>query len=702
MAEVLSVMQLIIRKMCRELLRVLVVSTFVFLPLGGNDAVADTTWTQTSQADFESGTLFQLDTSTSPGDVKLAKTGSNYVYAFRGNGTNEIWRYDTSANTWAALAGAPQNVGAGGALAYDGGNYIYALGGGNSKYFWRYSITANTWTSLTSAPLPVNEGGSLVCAGSSYVYALRGGSKSNFWRYSIASGTWSSRVGAPSAVKGGGALAYAGGDYIYALGGMATSFWRYSISGNSWSSQASAPSSVGDGGSLTSDGGNYIYAFKGANTVTFWRYNISANSWAAMADTPATPCVNGGGALTYDKSGRVYALRGNNQDDFWNYDVGANSWSVKADTPAAVAYGGALAFKGALYYGSGNLTSSTYDTGNAADFGSISWTATTPPGTSVKFQIATNNDSSTWFFKGPDGTPATYYTSSGAAIWSGHDSDRYIKYQALLGTVDTSVTPVLQDVSITYSQQIGLPTVTTSDATLVEESTATLHGTLTYDGGEPCQYRFEYGTVSGGPYPTQTGWTGSLATGQPFSVDITGLGKGTKYYFLAQAKNSAGTASGSEMEFLTKPEAPVDGTFTATQVNGTQIDLAWTKGEGAQKTMIRRKIGGYPVDRDDGDLVYFDIGTSFSDTGLSPSTTYYYRAWSEVTGSEQWSDGYLEVTATTGETPPEPPVPPVAVGGIVFPVDKAQVLAPWLGMLSVFSLFAGGGIVKIVRIRKRA
>ncbi len=695
-------MQLIIRKMCRELLRVLVVSTFVFLPLGGNDAVADTTWTQTSQADFESDTLFQLDTSTSPGDVKLAKTGSNYVYAFRGNGTSEFWRYDTSSNTWAALAGAPQNVGAGGALAYDGGNYIYALGGGNSKYFWRYSITANTWTSLTSTPLPVNEGGSLVCAGSSYVYALRGGSKSNFWRYSIASGTWSSRVGAPSAVKGGGALTYAGGDYIYALGGMATSFWRYSISGNSWSSRASAPSSVGDGGSLTSDGGNYIYAFKGANTVTFWRYNISVNSWAAMADTPATPCVNGGGALTYDKSGRVYALRGNNQDDFWNYDVGANSWSTKADTPAAVAYGGALAFKGALYYGSGNLTSATYDTGNAADFGSISWTATTPPGTSVKFQIATNNDSSTWFFKGPDGTPATYYTSSGAAIWSGHDSDRYIKYQALLSTADTSVTPVLQDVSITYSQQIGLPIVTTSDAILVEESTATLHGNLTYDGGEPCQYRFEYGTVSGGPYPTQTGWTGSLATGQPFSVDITGLGKGTKYYFLAQAKNSAGTASGPEMEFLTKPEAPVDGTFTATQVNGTQIDLTWTKGEGAQKTMIRRKIGGFPVDRDDGDLVYFDIGTSFSDTGLSPSTTYYYRAWSQVTGSEQWSDGYLEVTATTGETPPEPPVPPVAVGGIVFPVNKAQVLAPWLGMLSVFSLFAGGGIVKIVRIRKRA
>ena len=50
---------------------------------------------------------------------------------------------------------------------------------------------------------------------------------------------------------------------------------------------------------------------------------------------------------------------------------------------------------------------------------------------------------------------------------------------------------------------------------------------------------------------------------------ITSTYKGTKYYFRAQAKNSAGTASGPEMEFLTKPEAPVDGTFTATPVNGS-------------------------------------------------------------------------------------------------------------------------------------
>ena len=192
---------------------------------------------------------------------------------------------------------------------------------------------------------------------------------------------------------------------------------------------------------------------------------------------------------------------------------------------------------------------------------------------------------------------------------------------------------------------IAAPTVTTNAATSVEETTATLNGTLSNDGGEACQYRFEYDTDSGEPYANHTDWTGSKTTGQSFSEAISSLGKGTKYYFRAQAKNSAGTSSGPELSFLTKPDAPTS--FTATTASTTQIDLSWTKGDGAQKTKIQRKEGSYPSDKDDGTQVYFDTGTSKSDTGLSPDTTYYYRAWSEVSGSEQWSDNYAEASATT-------------------------------------------------------
>jgi len=203
---------------------------------------------------------------------------------------------------------------------------------------------------------------------------------------------------------------------------------------------------------------------------------------------------------------------------------------------------------------------------------------------------------------------------------------------------------------------IVAPTVTTTAITFVGETIATLNGLVDNDGGEACQYRFEYDVDSGEPYAYNTGWAGSKTTGQSFSQAISGLAKGTKYYFIAQAKNSAGTGSGSELSFLTKPDAP--SSFIAGATGTSQINLSWIKGEGAQKTKVQRNEGNYPANKDDGTQVYFGEGTSVSDTGLNPGTTYYYRAWSYVQGSEQWSDNYAQASATTGSAPNNPPNTP--------------------------------------------
>ncbi|MBL7210088.1 MAG: hypothetical protein ISS52_08315, partial [Dehalococcoidia bacterium] len=86
-----------------------------------------------------------------------------------------------------------------------------------------------------------------------------------------------------------------------------------------------------------------------------------------------------------------------------------------------------------------------------ASFGAIVWQSAVPSGTEAKFQIATNNDNSTWNFVGPDGASNTYYTTGGTPIWSGHDDDRYIKYKAYLQTaIDPGQTPELKQVWITY------------------------------------------------------------------------------------------------------------------------------------------------------------------------------------------------------------------------------------------------------------
>ncbi len=103
---------------------------------------------------------------------------------------------------------------------------------------------------------------------------------------------------------------------------------------------------------------------------------------------------------------------------------------------------------------SGSYTSQAYDTQNVVDWGTISWNAITPPGTSVKFQLRSamkQSELASKWFVGPDGTSATYYTTGGEEIYAGHDLDNWIQYKAILTTESPSEMPKLHGVTITYN-----------------------------------------------------------------------------------------------------------------------------------------------------------------------------------------------------------------------------------------------------------
>lgn len=110
------------------------------------------------------------------------------------------------------------------------------------------------------------------------------------------------------------------------------------------------------------------------------------------------------------------------------------------------------------YAASGNLTSSTFDTGTTSNFNQITWSPASQPvqtGTpNVRFQIAsanTNDASTTWNFIGPDGTDATYYTTSNSNISSAHNGNQYFRYKAYLDTASTTYTPTISDVALTFT-----------------------------------------------------------------------------------------------------------------------------------------------------------------------------------------------------------------------------------------------------------
>lgn len=117
------------------------------------------------------------------------------------------------------------------------------------------------------------------------------------------------------------------------------------------------------------------------------------------------------------------------------------------------------------------------------------------------------------------------------------------------------------------------PTCSTTAADLIQDITATMHGAVSDDGGEPDTYQFEYGpSIS---YGTSTGWsTSDVASGDALNQAVTGLTPSTLYHFCADVRNSAGTTHCGDMTFTTL--APIVGWVSPSGY--LDPDVAWVNG----------------------------------------------------------------------------------------------------------------------------
>ena len=118
------------------------------------------------------------------------------------------------------------------------------------------------------------------------------------------------------------------------------------------------------------------------------------------------------------------------------------------------------------YVPTGLLLSPVFDSGGSATWGTITWTESVPPGTDIVIEIRTGNSAS------PDATWDNYgwgdsvYTSSGIVAQA---PGRYIQWRANMSTTDGNVTPLLQDVSISYSvEQTGTNNITLTGANIYD------------------------------------------------------------------------------------------------------------------------------------------------------------------------------------------------------------------------------------------
>ena len=190
----------------------------------------------------------------------------------------------------------------------------------------------------------------------------------------------------------------------------------------------------------------------------------------------------------------------------------------------------------------------------------------------------------------------------------------------------------------------GNPTVATNAATAIGETTATLNATITNPDGVTITAKgFEWKATTGGTY-TQVAGTG---TGNTFTADLTGLTANTSYTFKAFITYNGTTVYGSEMTFTTQSSSVTPPTVTtnaATNITQTTATLngAVTAGDEtitAQGFEWKETAGGtYTVVNATGTTMSYDL------TGLTPNTSYTFRAFATTASGTTYGD---EKTFTT-------------------------------------------------------
>jgi uncharacterized repeat protein (TIGR01451 family) len=198
-------------------------------------------------------------------------------------------------------------------------------------------------------------------------------------------------------------------------------------------------------------------------TTTIAGFNSGASStFSAVFASPATLTAGTTYAYTMrlvtNRTGTYAAVFGNAPTDYANGNrvVSTNSgasWTV----PTSSGIARDLVFTTYMQTGnapSGDFVSSVKDSNppyaGTTQWGTLSWNATVPANTTLRFQVAASNSFGGPFnFVGPDATAGTFFTN-GASL-SQFNGFRYVKYKAFFTTTDPNATATLSDVTICYN-----------------------------------------------------------------------------------------------------------------------------------------------------------------------------------------------------------------------------------------------------------
>jgi fibronectin type 3 domain-containing protein len=178
-------------------------------------------------------------------------------------------------------------------------------------------------------------------------------------------------------------------------------------------------------------------------------------------------------------------------------------------------------------------------------------------------------------------------------------------------------------------------------------------------------YNVKRSTTNGGPYST-------IATGlATTSYTNTGLTNGTTYYYVVSASNTAGESPNSNQASATPttgPSPPAAPTGLTATAGNAQVSLAWTASSGATSYNVKRSTAnGGPYST----IATGVTTTSYTNTGLTNGTTYYYVVSASNTAGESPNSNQASATPSGGSSPPAAPT------GLTATASNAQVSLSW-------------------------
>ena len=460
-------------------------------------ANAASTWIQTSDSDFNNGTLSNVTVVGIGEDAELRLKSIKYEEWVKK--LDSITPYGRPRHALASIYGIDKVLLFGG----DAQDKDY------SNDTWVYTLSDNNWIEKTPSTIPTErqEHAMATIYGTDKVMLFGGEIKDwegsgDTWIYDLSDNTWTKKtpMSKPSPRYKHAMATIWGTDKVVLFGGYYwdesswkniyyDDTWVYDLSEDTWANMnlsGNKPSTTENHAMASIYGDDKVVLFGGSfyngNWVycnETWVYDLSNNNWTNMNPSGNKPSSRNNHAIaSVDWTDKAVLFGGNNgSDETWVYDLSDNNWTNKTPlskpsprtnhtmasiygTDKVVLFSGDFylhdtwVFDLSVHVKTGTFVSHPYDIGPKSSFKIINWSANTSTNTNIKFQLrtaATESGLSSKDFVGSDGNILTYYMFPPSNIWSGHNGERWIQYKVYFNTANKNETPKLKNVTISYN-----------------------------------------------------------------------------------------------------------------------------------------------------------------------------------------------------------------------------------------------------------